>query len=241
MYNYNIFLVSAILTVTTLLGGCNATMNSGLGWGMYAGQVMQSAGIDVTDLFKGEPSEYHRDILTIEDGDIAGFRGVGWGDAPKADMQLVQQEELAGKTVAIYRRASEQMKIGKAELLQVEYTFLEDRFIQAEAVTGKSRNGQELRRIITARYGKPMAPDNLETDPLKAEYTVDEQIDGALVEKLAVQHWRAENGYIAMDCLWNKREDLEQDQCAYTWSSWAGKHANNTLKQEALKNAASSF
>lgn len=233
---FNNFSLIAILAFSVSLGGCGH-----LGTAMAVSDMARDLGLNPVDLFSGDSEEYHRDILTVEEGDIAGFRGLGWGDAPKSDMKLVRKVDETNNAVEVYERPGEKLRIGTTDLARVEYYFLDGKFIKADVVTVDNRKeGEKLREVVTTRYGDPMAPNKLGSNPLESDYSISKE-NTQFTELAGSQHWRAENGYVEMNCLSNKMKAIDGDQCVFSWASWGGMYGYNEARKVALKEASGDF
>lgn len=83
-----------------------------------------------------------------------GFRGVKWGDPPSALGVRDKVEE--NSSLSTYIKKGDNMSFGGAQVKEIEYTFVRDRFFAAAAITVKNRrNCGELKDALIAEYGAP--------------------------------------------------------------------------------------
>ncbi len=89
---------------------------------------------------------------------IERFRDYKWGDGVEKYPELkVTTIEGGGKDW--YEHKRESLKIGKAKLSSIYYYFWNDHLLQIVMTADGSRNCDELKRVLTARYGTPMQSD----------------------------------------------------------------------------------
>jgi hypothetical protein len=80
-----------------------------------------------------------------------GFRGVKFG-TPVSSFQGLELIRDSGAT-KIYRKANDDLKIGEAQLEQIRYHFVDDKFMGVSLFTKEESDGEALLTVFELAYG----------------------------------------------------------------------------------------
>jgi hypothetical protein len=81
-----------------------------------------------------------------------GFRGVKFG-TPLSSFQGLELIQDTGAT-KIYRKTNDNLKIGEAQLEQIRYHFVDDKFMGVSLFSKDESDGQALLVVLELAYGK---------------------------------------------------------------------------------------
>ena len=96
-------------------------------------------------------------ILTVSSvlAQVDGFRGLKWGTEFSTVESEMEYKQTSKDGINYYRKLGDEMKIGKAELIELVYGFRENKFCSVLiAVKGQS-NFEWLRDTTFERFGPP--------------------------------------------------------------------------------------
>lgn len=87
----------------------------------------------------------------------AEFRGIGWG-APIENVQDQLAFVRQDGDIAIYRRPSDTLMLGQAQLVKVAYRFYKGRFSAGMIQSYGKGNAQALQATMLSQHGEPVRP-----------------------------------------------------------------------------------
>lgn len=87
-----------------------------------------------------------------------GFRDIKWGDPPT---KLGERTKIEiGKFHTFYTKTRDKMSIGAADLVSIDYTFLQDRELMSVLIVAKEYyNASYLKDTMIARFGEPVTSE----------------------------------------------------------------------------------
>jgi hypothetical protein len=112
--------------------------------------VTQPMNSQATHPVTKEPAENERGHIHYLDF-RNGFRGVKFG-TPFSSFQGLELVRDTGATKT-YRKANDDLKIGEAQLEQIRYQFVEDKFMGVSLFTKEESDGEALLVVLELAYG----------------------------------------------------------------------------------------
>jgi hypothetical protein len=87
-----------------------------------------------------------------------GFRGIKWG-TPFSEVDSQMVHVVTDPAFAHYRRRGDELKIGEASLLTLEYVFWQGKFFGVQMTMNEWENFNRVKDATIARFGKAHQPN----------------------------------------------------------------------------------